>query len=365
MLKILQVRSIFRATVSCNYSYHNTIRNMKFVKLSQTDALMPTVGLGTWQAEPDVLQPVIYEALELGYRHIDTAFNYNNEEAIGNAVTKWIDDGKGARSDLFITTKLPHVGNRASDVEKFLDLQLKRLQTAYVDLYLIHVPFGFNCDHTTLTPKVDADGNYELDMETDHIATWKKLEDCQRSGLIRNLGLSNFNEAQIQEIWKSATFKPQVLQVELHAYFQQKELRDYCTEHDIVVTAYAPLGSPGAKNHFVNKYKYSPGVFPDLLTVPEVVTIAKKYGKTPAQILLHFLVQQKIVVIPKSTNKARLQANMDLYDFEVSQDDMDLLTKLDKGEKGRIFNFLFWKGVENHPEYPFKEVKENISAEIN
>ena len=172
---------------------------------------------------------------------------------------------------------------------------------------------------------------------------FQKLEQCQRSGLIRNLGLSNFNEEQVEEIWKSATFKPQVLQVELHTYFQQQELRAYCNKRDIIVTAYAPLGSPGAKDHFVNKYQYryikniqkyhfsyflflqsfkcysffnfSPEVFPDLFTVPEVVTIAKKFGKTPAQILLNFLVEQKIVVIPKSTNKARMKVKTFLILF--------------------------------------------------
>ncbi|CAH0690078.1 unnamed protein product [Spodoptera exigua] len=357
---MIRTRSIFRATVSCSCQYHNTIRKMKFVKLSQTNDAMPTLGLGTWQAEPSVVKSTVYAALELGYRHIDTAFNYNNEEAIGSAITKWIDDGRGTRSELFITTKLPHIANRASDVEKFLNLQLKRLQMTYVDLYLIHVPFGFHCDPETLTPKVNEEGNYELDMDTDHVATWKKLEECQKSGLIRNIGLSNFNEEQIEKIVNHATFKPQVLQVELHAYFQQIELRKFCEKHNIILTAYAPLGSPGAKNHFVTKYKYSPSTFPDLLSLPDVTTLAKKYGKTPAQILLHFLVRQNIVVIPKSTNLERLKENMDFYDFELTADEMDTLIRLDKGENGRIFNFLFWKGVEFHPEYPFESVKQKL-----
>ncbi|XP_035449985.1 1,5-anhydro-D-fructose reductase [Spodoptera frugiperda] len=358
---MIRTRSIFRATVSCSCQYHNTIKlNMKRVKLSQTKDEMPTLGLGTWQAEPAIVRFTVYAALDLGYRHIDTAFNYNNEEAIGNAITKWIDDGKGTRNELFITTKLPHIANRASDVDKFVIHQLQRLQTSYIDLYLIHVPFGFHCDPETLTPKVNPDGNYALDMETDHIAIWRKLEQFQKSGFIRNIGLSNFNEQQIEKIMKHATFKPQVLQVELHAYFQQKELREFCEQHDIILTAYAPLGSPGAKNHFVTKYKYSPSTFPDLLHLLEVGTLAKKYKKTPAQILLHFLVKQNIVVIPKSTNLDRLRENMNIYDFELTQEEMNILYELDKGEEGRIFNFLFWKGVELHPEYPFTKVKERL-----
>ncbi|XP_013171144.1 PREDICTED: alcohol dehydrogenase [NADP(+)]-like isoform X2 [Papilio xuthus] len=282
---------------------------MRYATLSQTGDLMPTLGLGTWQAPPDVIESTVYKALDLGYRHIDTAFNYNNEEAIGNAIKQWITDGKGTRKDLFITTKLPHVGNRASDVRKFLDLQLSRLQMNYVDLYLIHVPFGFHCNFETMTPMVEENGEYDLDLDTDHISTWRVMEQCQKEGLIRNLGLSNFNQAQITKIMKYATLKPQVLQVELHAYFQQLELRKFCADNDIVVTAYAPLGSPGAKDHFVNKYNYNPDAFPDLLGHPEVKEIATRHGKTPAQVLLNFLVNQKVVVIPKSTSEKRLKIN--------------------------------------------------------
>lgn len=177
---MIRTRSIFRATVSCSCQYHNTIKlNMKRVKLSQTKDEMPTLGLGTWQAEPAIVRFTVYAALDLGYRHIDTAFNYNNEEAIGNAITKWIDDGKGTRNELFITTKLPHIANRASDVDKFVIHQLQRLQTSYIDLYLIHVPFGFHCDPETLTPKVNPDGNYALDMETDH-----KYSDLEEIGAV-------------------------------------------------------------------------------------------------------------------------------------------------------------------------------------
>ncbi|KPI92403.1 PREDICTED: 1,5-anhydro-D-fructose reductase-like isoform X1 [Papilio xuthus] len=326
---------------------------MRYATLSQTGDLMPTLGLGTWQAPPDVIESTVYKALDLGYRHIDTAFNYNNEEAIGNAIKQWITDGKGTRKDLFITTKLPHVGNRASDVRKFLDLQLSRLQMNYVDLYLIHVPFGFHCNFETMTPMVEENGEYDLDLDTDHISTWRVMEQCQKEGLIRNLGLSNFNQAQITKIMKYATLKPQVLQVELHAYFQQLELRKFCADNDIVVTAYAPLGSPGAKDHFVNKYNYNPDAFPDLLGHPEVKEIATRHGKTPAQVLLNFLVNQKVVVIPKSTSEKRLKENSDIYDFEVMPAEINSLKNLDKGEGGRIFNFLFWKGVEKHPEYPF------------
>lgn len=139
---------------------------------------------------------------------------------------------------------------------KFLNLSLERLQLDYLDLYLIHLPFAFICDEKTLGPVVN-DGIYELDYETDHIATWKVLEEQVEAGKIRNIGISNFNENQIERVYKNAKIKPCVLQVEVHAYLQQKELRSFCKERNIKITAYAPIGSPGAKNHFVNKYNYS------------------------------------------------------------------------------------------------------------
>ncbi|GBP61186.1 Dihydrodiol dehydrogenase 3 [Eumeta japonica] len=307
------------------------------------------------QAPADVVETTVSNALKLGYNHIDTAFNYNNEEAIGKAIKNWINSGEGTRDDLFITTKLPHVANRASDVRRFVEMQLERLQLDYLNLYLIHVPFGFHCDPEKLTPVVLDNGNYSLDMETNHVNTWKAMEECHKDGLIHNLGLSNFNQQQIAKIIKEVEIKPQVLQVELHAQFQQIPLRTFCMENDIVVTAYAPLGSPGAKDHFVTKYNYSPDTFPNLLGHPDVKEIAAKHNKTPAQVLLNFLLSQGVTVIPKSTSEARLKENMDIYDFVLSPEEICCLKNLDRGEEGRIFNFLFWKGVEKHPEYPFPE----------
>lgn len=329
---------------------------MKHLILSETGDKIPIIGLGTWQAPAAAVEFTVEKALELGYRHIDTAFNYNNEAVIGNVIKKWLDSGKGTREELFITTKLPHVGNRASDVKKFLKLQLERLQIDYVDLYIIHVPFGFKCNPETLEPIVKENGDYDLDMETDHVSTWKVMEECQKEGLIRNLGLSNFNEHQIKCIMEMATIKPQVLQVEVHALCQQEALRKFCTEHNITVTAYAPLGSPGAPNHFAKKYQFSLAEsLPDMITHPKMVELAEKYNKTVAQILLRFLVQQNIVVIPKTTSEERLNENINILDFELSQADVEVMKSFDMGENGRIFNFLFWKGVDTHPEYPFKK----------
>lgn len=326
---------------------------MKYIKLSGSGQLMPIIGLGTWQATAEEIENAVITALKLGYRHIDTAFNYNNEDAIGNVLRRWFDSGNGKREDLFVTTKLPHIGNRPKDVSRFLQMSLNRLKLSYVDLYLVHMPFGFICDEETLTPKINSAGFFELDNSTDHIATWKVLEEQVKLGLAKNIGLSNFNSRQIQNVYDNSIIKPSVLQVELHAYLQQKDLRRFCDKLNIAITAYSPLGSPGAKNHFQNKYDYSIEDFPDILGLPTVSQLSEKYGKTKGQILLKHLISQNVIIIPKSANVDRIKNNLTLFDFEISEEDLELLNNLEQGEQGRIFNFLFFKGVDKHPQYPF------------
>ncbi|XP_043496164.1 aldo-keto reductase family 1 member A1-like [Polistes fuscatus] len=325
---------------------------MQSLKLSSGHN-MPTVGLGTWQAKPEEIEAAVGTALECGYRHIDTAFNYNNEEAIGKSIKNWLNKG-GKREELFVTSKLPHFGNRPSDVEKFLKLSLERLGLDYLDMYLIHMPFAFALDKNSYVPAAREDGSYILDLDTDPVSVWKEMEQQVTKGLAKSIGISNFNEAQILEVYKNAQIKPSNLQVELHAYLQQKSLRELCQKYNIIVTAYSPLASPGAKSHFQIKYNYSPDKFPDLLGHPAVLEMAIKYKKTPAQVLLRHLVQEGIVVIPKSSSPDRIKSNIDIFDFIITEDDINTLNDLDKGTDGRIFNFLFFKGVENHPHYPFK-----------
>nr|CAD7586354.1 unnamed protein product [Timema genevievae] len=272
-------------------------------------------------SKPEEVELAVETALTAGYRHIDTAYNYNNEDAIGRALKRWLSAEDHHREDLFIATKLPHIGNRASDVVKFLDKSLERLQLEYVDLYMVHMPFGFLPDQSGESPAVQQDGNFVLDMNTDHITVWK-----------------------LERLMSEAVILPAVNQVELHAYLQQPELRTYCHQQGITVTAYSPLGSPGSKTHFQRKYNYSPETFPDLLGHSVVLKIAEAHRKTPAQILLRHLVQQKIAVIPKSTNPTRITENIQVFDFELSKNELDQLNRLDQDEKGRIIDFMFFKG---------------------
>ncbi|XP_076765073.1 aldo-keto reductase family 1 member A1 isoform X2 [Xylocopa sonorina] len=315
---------------------------------------MPTVGLGTWQAKPEEIEKAVTSALEAGYRHIDTAFNYNNEEAIGAVLKKWFENG-GKREDLFITSKLPHYGNRPSDVEKFINLSLKKLGLSYLDMYLIHMPFAFKLNEDTYTPAVHEDGSFVLDLNTDPVSVWKEMEEQVRKGRTKSIGLSNFNEKQVLNVWENAQIKPSNLQIELHACLQQNSLRKFCQMHKIIVTAYSPLASPGAKVHFQTKYNHNIEDFPDVLGHPIVQKLSTEYKRSTAQILLRYLLQLGVVVIPKSSSPERIKANINLFDFALKEDEMKLLSTLDRGVHGRIFNFLFFKGVENHPQYPFKD----------
>lgn len=314
---------------------------------------MPAVGLGTWQAKPEEIESIVNAALECGYRHIDTATNYNNEDAIGKALKRWFEKG-GTREELFITTKLPHFGNRPSDVERFIKLSLEKLGLDYLDMYLIHMPFAFKLDENTCTAATNEDGSYILDLDTDPVSVWKEMEKQVKSGRTRSIGLSNFNEEQISTIWENAQIKPSNLQIELHAYMQQTPIRELCKKHNIVVTGYSPLGSPGAKTHFQTKYNYALDKFPDLLNHPIIQNIAAEHKKTTAQVLLRHLLQLGVVIIPKSTSSERIKSNIDLFDFALTEENMKVLSTLDKGSNGRIFDFLFFKGIQDHPHYPFK-----------
>lgn len=216
------------------------------------------------QAPDQEVEDALEQALEAGYRHIDAAPAYRNEPAIGRVLKRWLDSGRVKREDLFIVTKLPPSGNRASDVEERLSSSLNSLQLEYVDVYLIHMPFALYS-----TPSGDfrrhENGDVVSDLESSHVETWKvrthevliifttiiiivlkqKMEEMVTKGLTKSIGVSNFNKSQVERLVQSGTIKPANLQIEMHIYLQQIELVKFCKENNIIVTAYAPLGSKG------------------------------------------------------------------------------------------------------------------------
>ncbi|XP_044746203.1 aldo-keto reductase family 1 member B1-like [Coccinella septempunctata] len=313
---------------------------------------IPSIGFGTWMAKDQDLEIALDEALEAGYRYIDTAYLYENEKVIGKVLKRWIAEKKLKREDLFILSKLPPSGNRPEGVSKYLKKSLENLQLDYLDMYLIHVPFAFKEDGNNLYPLAPDNRSIDMDSTTDLRAIWQEMEQQVNAGLTKSIGLSNFNVTQIERVLKNSWIKPSALQIELNLYLQQKKLVEFCKENNILVIAYSPLGSPGLRK-FYEQFKEKIDL-PDLLGDRTVKAIADKYSKKTSQIILRFYIQSGIVPIPKSINPSRIRMNLDIFDFQLDDQDMGELKSLDKNRRILHFSDLF-KGIQNHPEYPFKE----------
>ncbi|KAL3289110.1 hypothetical protein HHI36_003551 [Cryptolaemus montrouzieri] len=283
-------------------------------------------------------------AFKNGYRHFDTAYSYKNENIVGKVIERWISRGIVKREDLFITTKLPMAGVHPIRVEMFLNKSLRNLGLDYVDLYLIDFPVCTKYDDTKDFP-TNEDGDI-LTEDTDHVAVWKKMEEQVHFGKARAIGLSNFSKEQISRILENAEIKPATSQIESHLYFQNNELVHFCKEKGISVVAYSPLGSPGTSQ----KQKQ----MAELMSDEVIVDIAKKYSKSPAQIMLRFLIQRGFGVIPKSVNPSRIKENIDIFNFELDENDIAKLKQLNKGDVAKVNDRKELKGLSTHPEYPFK-----------
>ncbi|XP_014273415.1 1,5-anhydro-D-fructose reductase [Halyomorpha halys] len=315
--------------------------------LKHSTVKMPYIGLGTMQIKTEEMDDALNTALDAGYRHFDTAFRYNNEADIGRSLKKIFESGKIKREELFIVTKLPHHGNRREDVEYFLKRSLADLQLDYVDLYLVHSPIGYK-RHDDITKDVPNFTQLELDMETDLVDLWKGMEAQVDAGRAKYIGISKFNSRQIQKILDNCRIRPVNLQIEMTIYLQEKELVAFCHQNDITVTAFSPFGSPGIKA-FVESMKDAAEPLKD----PVIQEIAKKYNKQPAQIILRFLVECGVGIIPKSSNPTRIKQNIDVFDFELTKEEFERIRDLERGEDGRIFGKVFFGKSIHHPEYPF------------
>ncbi|VDP90589.1 unnamed protein product [Echinostoma caproni] len=257
---------------------------------------IPVLGLGTWTSPVDKVKTAVLTALENGYRHIDGAFVYGNEKAIGEALKEGMKKFNLRREDIFVTSKVWCTYFRPELVRKCCENTLKDLQLSYVDLYLIHWPVALKPGDENF-PKIEGGDTLALDHPP-LVETWKAMEQLVRDKMVKSIGVSNFNKRQIDMILADCTIKPVNLQVEIHVNFPNSKLVEYAHSKGLTVTAYAPLGSPGA----------SPGEV-DLLTAPWVCEIADRHQKTTAQVLLRYLLQRNIIVIPKSVTPARVIEN--------------------------------------------------------
>jgi len=316
----------------------------------RTGNMMPQVGLGTWQSKPGEVENAVEVAIDCGYRNIDCAHVYGNEEEVGAGLAKKFAEKAVTREDMFITSKLWNTQHEPSCVEPACRLTLKNLGLEYLDLYLIHWPIEFKNTGTGENFPKDNEGNM-LYGYTRLEDTWAAMEKLVEKRLVRQIGLSNFNIPQIERMLKAATVPPSVLQIECHPYLNQKKLIRFCKANHIVVTAYCPLGSPARP--------WASADDPYILKDPKLAEIAKEYGKTTAHICIRFQVDRGIVVIPKSVTPERISANLDVFDFKLKDEHMRYLESFEKGWRACLPTIKTTSGVVvrdlKHPEFPFLE----------
>jgi len=293
------------------------------LKLNSGDNI-PLLGLGTWQSKPGEVQAAVIAAVEAGYKHIDCAYAYGNEGEVGKALKHLFDSGKVTRNDLVITGKLWNTRHNPADVKPSVKESLDNLGLDYLDIYLIHWPTCFKAGADNF-PK-DASGNILYD-NVQHLDTWKALEACVDEGLIKSIGLSNFNSVQIQNILDNCRIKPAVLQVEVNLYFQQHKLVKFCQERGIAVVSYSSFGSP--------KRPWAKEEQPQL-DDPVLLQVAQRLGKSPAQVVLRWLIQRNVGVIPKSVTPTRIVDNSKIWDFVLSDEDVKLLNGVDKNSRSVV-----------------------------
>lgn len=249
---------------------------------------MPKLGYGVFQVSNEECERCVLDAISVGYRAIDTAQSYGNEEAVGNAIQKC----GVPREELFLTSKIWMSNASYEKAKASIDKSLHKLKTDYLDLMLIHQPFG------------------------DYYGAYRAMEKAYKEGKLRAIGVSNFYPDRLIDLCQFAEIAPMVNQVETHVFQQQRTAHEYMKKYGVQHEAWGPFAE-GKKNCFTN---------------PVLVEIGEKYGKTAAQTALRFLIQSDVVVIPKSTHKERMEQNLDVFDFSLSEADMEAIRTLDEGK---------------------------------
>ncbi|GFT54079.1 NADPH-dependent D-xylose reductase II,III [Nephila pilipes] len=316
---------------------------------------MPVIGLGVWQNDDkETIERALRSAVSVGYRFFDTAPIYENEEYMGNIFQQLFLEGEVKREDFFLCTKLGPNKMDPKVVSKACQNSLKRLKSDYLDLYLIHFPIPSKDTENEFEyyPKHEEKHELLIDHNVKLEETWKAMERLVEDGLVKSIGLSNCSKNQIERILNVCKIKPANLQIECHPYLPQREMIDFCKSLNIAVTAYSPLGTPGFGPYV--KKKYLVDINPPLLFNEEIVkNIAAAKGKTPAQILLRFLIQRGFLVIPKSSNPDHQKENLEVFDFILTREEMEELYKLENNYY-RYFPFNMYPNMLTHPEHPFK-----------
>ena len=303
MLTGLVVLASIVGSPSFAQDIYKTVANVPMVQLNN-GILMPQFGLGTFlQPSDEVCEQSCLTALKAGYRHIDTAHAYNDEAGVGRAVKRFIAESGTPREEIWVTSKLWPTEYGEGKTAQAIDAMLERMQLDYIDLLYVHQPVG------------------------DFVGAWKDMEKAVAAGKVRALGISNFDASDevFNRIMEAATVKPAVLQIECHPYAQRIAVREKAKKHDIQVECWFPLG--GAMSNGA------------LLKDPTIMEIAKAHGKTPAQVILRWHIQEGFSVIPSASNPDYIEENIQIFDFELTDEEMAQMRGLNKEQ--RFFNMSF------------------------
>jgi alcohol dehydrogenase (NADP+) len=302
---------------------------MKTQRLSDGTEL-PALGLGTWKSEPEQVYQAVRAALEVGYRHIDCAAIYQNEEEVGRALEDACAAGDVRREEVWVTSKLWNDAHLPNDAQPALETSLRKLRLDYLDLYLIHWPVALRAGVALPRGAEDFLTLQEAPLES----TWEAMLGLKEAGLTRQAGVSNFSKGQILRVRDATGQAPAVNQIELHPYLQQDRLLEACDALGVAVTAYSPLGSPDSAAFL--------GRDDDVLLTehPTIVSVAEKHGATPGQVLIAWALARGTSVIPKSVNPGRIAENFGALDVELSLADMTAIAALDRHH--RMVDGRFW-----------------------
>ncbi|MCC5452907.1 aldo/keto reductase [Rheinheimera sp. UJ51] len=294
---------------------------------------MPLVGLGLWKIAKEDCAKTVYDAIAAGYRHLDSACDYGNEVQVGLGIKQAIDDGLCHREDLWITSKLWNTYHAPENVQPALEKSLKDLGLDYLDLYLIHFPIAQAFVPFELRYPPEWFFDPQVEKPTMKLAkvplyqTWAAMENLVEQGLVKHIGVCNYNSALIHDLMTYAIIPPAVLQIESHPYNTQEKLIATCNAYGIKVTAFSPLGALSYLELDMAKQEDA------VIHQDVVLAAAKRLQKTPAQIVLRWNIQRGCAIIPKSTKLARLKENIALFDFELNLEEMTAISALNRNKR--------------------------------
>jgi len=288
------------------------------------------LGLGTWKSEPEEVYQAVRWALEIGYRHIDCAAIYQNEEEVGRALSDAFRAGDAKREDVWVTSKLWNDSHAPEDVRPALETSLRKLQLDHLDLYLIHWPVALR--RGVALPR--GPGDFLPLSEVSLESTWQAMLTVSEQGLAREVGVSNFNKAMIDQVIEATGRTPAVNQIELHPYLQQEALVAACKKLGVAVTAYSPLGSPDSAAMM--------GRHDDILLTrhPTIIQIAEAHDATPGQVLIAWALARETSAIPKSVHRERIAENWAARDLTLTPQDLSAIAALDRHQ--RMVDGSFW-----------------------